>query len=431
MHKLPKVRKKIVINKIKSIKNNKLVNNFSYLALISLFQKILPFITIPYVVSTIGVEKFGLITFAYAIMSYFQLIVDYGFNAIATKDISLHRDDVKQYSKIFISIIFSKLALFIFSLLILFSLLYLIDSLFVDRFIYIFSIGLILNTVLFPAWFFQGMEEMKYIAIFTVIGRIIYTISIFVFIQNESDYLLIPLLNSISLVVIAMGSFYFVIKKFNIIFALPQSEDIKHYIKEGWHLFISFITNNLYSTINTILLGSLTNYTAVGIYSLAETIVGAFIQLIGQFNQVIYPHLAKYSQDRTKLIAQTRKYLKYFLIVLISISISVIISADFLVSMLFGENNEQSVLILRVLAIFITLSCMGGFYTRYMIIASKQKKVLKITFLSMILNLILIVPAILLFQGLGVAITRVTVGLYQVYLNTKENRELKLWSKSQ
>jgi len=414
-----------VINKIKSIKNNRLVNNFSYLALISIFQKILPFIAIPYIVMTIGVEKFGLITFSSAIIAYFQLIVNYGFDSIATKNISLHRDSKEQYSKHFLSVIISKLIMFIFSLFLLFLLLYLIDALYVDRFVYIFSIGLMFNAFLFPIWFLQGVEQMKYIAIFTVIGRIIYTASIFIFIQNESDYLLIPLLNSISYVIIAVGSFFFVVKKFQIIFKLPQFEDIKYYFKEGWHLFLSFITNNLYTTINTILLGSLTNYTVVGIYSLAETIMGAFIQIINQFNQVIYPHLAKYAQDKIKLAAETKKYLKYFFIVLISISISVIVLADLFISLLFGDNHEQSVLILQVLAISITLSGLGGFYTRFMILSSKQKKVLKITFSSMILNLILIVPLILLFQALGAAIAKVTVGLYQVYLNVKENKELR------
>ncbi len=415
-----------MINKIKSIKNSKLTSNFSYLIVIELFQKILPFVTIPYIVSVVGVEKFGLIIFAYAMMAYFQLIVDYGFNAIATKNISLQRNNIKQYSQIFLSVIVSKLIMFIISLLLLFLLLYTIDLLYAERFVYIFSIGLMISTFIFPIWFLQGMEEMKYIAIFTVIGRIIYTISIFIFIQNESDYILIPLLNSISLAVIAVASFYFVVKKFNIIFTVPRFEDIKYNFKEGWHLFLSFATTNLYTTTNTILLGSLTNFTAVGIYSLAATIAGAFIQLIGQFNNVIYPHLAKYAKNKIKLVVETKKYLKFYLIVLISISISVIIFSDLAIWILFGENNEESVLILQVLAITITLSSLGGFYTRYMIIVSKQKKILKITSLTMVLNIILIVPAILLFQGLGVAVTKLIVEMYQVYANVKANKELKL-----
>ncbi len=424
-----KVKNEMMINKIKSIKNNKLANNFSYLVFIQLFQKILPFVTIPYIVSTIGVEKFGLITFAYAVMAYFQLIVNYGFNEIATKDISLHRNNIKQYSKVFLSVVVSKLIMFMFSLLVLFLLLYVVDSLYEDRFVYMFSIGIMVSAFIFPIWFLQGIEEMKYIAIFTAVGRVIYTISIFIFIQNESDYLLVPLLNSISLIIIAVGSFFFVVKKFNIMFILPRFEKIKYNFKEGWYLFISYATNNFYTTINVILLGSFTDYKVVGIYSLAETIIGAFMQLIGQFNNVIYPHLAKYAENKIKLATETKKYLKYFLIVLISISVSVVMFADLSIWILFGENNGESVLILQVLAVTLTLSSIGGFYTRYMIIVSKQKKILKITSLTMVLNLILIVPAILLFQGLGVAVTKVIVETYQVFLNVKANKELKFRSK--
>jgi len=419
-----KVSDNTMINKIKSIKNNKLTTNFSYLIIIEIFQKILPFVTIPYIVSTIGVEKFGLITFAYAIIAYFQLLVDYGFNAIAVKNISLKRNSVKEYSKIFWSVVFSKLLMVIVSLIVLFFLIYTIDFLYIDRYVYIFSIGLIVSNFLFPIWFLQGVEEMKYIAILTIIGRILYTVSIFVFIKYENDFMLVPLLNSINLSVIAIVSFYFVIKKYKIPFLIPTVEDIKYYFKEGWHLFLSAATTNLYTTTNTILLGYFSNYSMVGIYTIAATVSGAFTQLIGQFNKVIYPHLSQYTHNREKLQIETRKYLKIYLSVLLALSILIFVFSDFLIYVLFGGNHQESVLILKVLAITLTLSSLGGFYTRYMIILAKQTEILKITTLTMILNFVIIIPSILIFQGLGVAITKVIVEAFQVYLNSKSNRSL-------
>lgn len=380
----------------------------------------------PYIVNTIGVEKFGLVTFSYAFMAYFQLLVEYGFNSIATKDISLYRGVREKYSQIFWTIMASKLIIFLLSLMILLVLLNYIDILSSNKYVYIFSLGLVFSRLLFPIWFLQGMEEMKYIAIFTVVGRTLYTISIFLFIENKNDFILVPLLNSISLILIALISYYFVVWKFKIIFLLPKKDKMMYYFKEGWYLFLSSVTTNLYTTTNTILLGSLTNYTAVGIFTLAETISSAATQLIGQFNKVIYPHLAKYANNKNKLVEEAKKYLKYYFIVLIILSSIIVVFADLFIWILFGEGNSESVVILQVLAITLTLSSLGGFYTRYMIINSKQKEVLKITFSTLILNFILIIPFILSLEGLGVALAKVIVESWQVLLNSKENKEIRI-----
>lgn len=417
-----------MIREIKRKLNNptikKLGTNFSYMAIIQIASKILPFITIPYIVATIGVEKFGLITFAYAIMAYFQMVVDYSFNVIGAKDVSINREERDAYSKIFWTIMIAKILMLILSLVIFFIVLYSFSSLNDEKMVYIFSLGLIFGQVLFPIWFFQGMEEMKYIAIFSIISKIFYTLAIFIFIRDADDYILVPLLNSISIVVLGIVSLYFILIKFNIKFILPDYKDLVYYFKEGWYLFLSFITNNLYTTTNTVLLGSLTNYSVVGIYTLAATVVGAFLQIIGQFNQVIYPHLARYSLDVEKLKKETRKFLKFYTIVLIIMSIFLGVSSKMIIEILFGQGHSDSILILQILSIILTLQSLGGFFTRYMIIRSKQKKVLKITFLTMIFNLIIIVPFIIFFQGLGVALSKVIVESFQVFLNIRNNQEI-------
>lgn len=72
------------------------------------FNYILPLITFPYLTRVLGPDKYGLITFAMAFISYFQLVTNYGFNLSASREIALNRDNDVKVSKIFSSVMTTK-----------------------------------------------------------------------------------------------------------------------------------------------------------------------------------------------------------------------------------------------------------------------------------------------------------------------------------
>ena len=101
-------------NLIKIRKNKeviRLVENFFSLSTLQVIGYLFPLITLPYLAKVLGVEKFGVIAFASAIVAYFQSIVDYGFNYTAVRDIAKQRDDIQLVSKIFSSIMTTKILL--------------------------------------------------------------------------------------------------------------------------------------------------------------------------------------------------------------------------------------------------------------------------------------------------------------------------------
>ena len=61
-----------------------LVENFFYLSLFQVACYIFPLLTIPYLARIIGTEGFGKIAFAAAVVSWIQIVVDWGFNYTAT-----------------------------------------------------------------------------------------------------------------------------------------------------------------------------------------------------------------------------------------------------------------------------------------------------------------------------------------------------------
>jgi len=402
--------------------NHKIISNFSYMFIIEMANYILPFLVIPYIVRIVGVEKYGIITFSYVIIAYFNLIVDYGFKLIIIKDISKFRNSPKKLSFLFWKMYISQGFLLLLSLTIFFIVINfpILES---NREIFIYTFLIVIGNFLFPIWFFQGIEKMKYLAIFDFLARLLYVSSVFIFIKQKSDFLYVPLLNGCSFILIGIISLIMIYKKHNLLFLFPNINQLKKFFKEGWHLFVSSLSVNLYSKFNILLLGIMSGYQSVGIYSLAEKVFGAVMKVIGILNVVFFPHLSAI-KNKLKLREEIQKLIIKYLIIVLPISFSLFIISTFLITLLFGENNQNSIFILKIMSFILIFAPFGQLFTNYLIIKKQNQIVTKITLLTMFFNMIIVFPMIYFFNEIGLGISVLIVQIFQVILNIYYNKEI-------
>ena len=96
------------------IKSTKEIEDTIYLYVLQIVDKIIPLLIIPYLMVTLGAEKYGYIGFSTAIVNYLLLIVEFGFNLSATKRVAVAKEQGKQeLSEVFFSTLWAKVLLLI------------------------------------------------------------------------------------------------------------------------------------------------------------------------------------------------------------------------------------------------------------------------------------------------------------------------------
>jgi len=394
---------------------HQLKSNFLSLTVLQAANYILPLLTLPYLVKTLGIEYFGLLAFATAIITYFRILTEYGFNATATKDISIHRENREKIIEIFSSVMSIKLSLLLLSFLLLNLLLFSFQKFETHWEIYLLTFGSVIGQTLFPVWFFQGMERMKYITYINLISKLISVLAIFVFVQEKSDIYLVPILFSIGGITSGIISLYLVYNKFNIPFKLQKRETLKTYLIDGWHVFLAHYYVSLYTTTNLLFLGLMTNNVIVGYYAIAEKIVLAIGGIFEPLNQALYPYLARKFKENFNLFVL---YLKGTSLLFIASSSALILFSEYfiegIVAIVKGTAEENITYLLSFFLLRVFTFPFGGLLSGSLIIMKKTRQYISVMNYTVLVNFLLVPIAIYYFQALGLIIAFLIVTFLHV-----------------
>ena len=286
-----------MINKIKNIANTedkkRLASNFFSLSVLQIFSYVLPLLTLPYLVRVLGVETFGLVAFATAFITFFNILVDYGFNLSATREVSIHRENKDKITEIYSSVLSIKFILIFVSFVIFSFIVFTFEKFSSHSMLYFITFISVIGQALFPIWYFQGMERMKYITIINIFSKVVFTIAIFVFVHEESDYLMVPLLTGLGILIGSLYALYIIKKDFHQKFVLQTIKTMMIHFKDSSQFFLSRVSVSIYTSANAFVLGLFTNNTMVGYYSIAEKLYMAIQSLYGPITQALYPYVAK------------------------------------------------------------------------------------------------------------------------------------------
>ncbi|WP_289050501.1 oligosaccharide flippase family protein [uncultured Psychrobacter sp.] len=376
---------------------NRLVKNFFSLSILKVINLILPFVTLPYLIKTLGLEKYGAIVLGLSLVAYFQSLTDYGFNLSATREIAKHRSSRKQLSFIYSKTQTSKLYLLLFSLSIIIPLIFIVPQFREDLLVYLFICLMLIGQSLFPEWFFRGMEQMGYITILDVIIKGGFTIGVFSLIKSPDDYWLYPFLFGSSYLFVAILSHILVIRKFRLKLYLVKPSKVIKALKLGFPLFINQFMPNFYNNTTTFLIGMLLGKQAAGLFGTIRQITNLLNVLNSVVSTVVFPYLVR-RQDKFGVFS------KLYLIGFIAISALITLVHKPIFEWIGINNTESSILFYILIVGIVFIATYSIYSTNYLISRGYDQIVMKITFGASIVGLLTSYPLISNFGIIGGAV---------------------------
>lgn len=400
---------------VKSLHNSvdarRVAGNFIWLSALQIANYIFPLITMPYLAKVIGVDGFGKIGLAAAIMVWIQAIADWGFNMTATRDVAQNKDNKEVVSHILSNVLWARFILMICSFVILVVLVLIIPRFREEWMVILATFLMIPGHILFADWFFVAIEKMKYITILNVLMKLIFTVAIFVFIKQPEDYILQPLFTSFGYVVSGTIALYYIIYKWGYGVYKPNIKETFTTIKNSTDVFINQLMPNLYNSFSTMLLGIFGGGYAVGILDGGSKFIRIGIQLQMTLSRTFFPFLS-------------RNIEKHQLFKRINISISFIAclllfcGAPLLVNIMLSPEFYSSISVIRIKAIGLFFNCICSIYgTNYLIIKHKERTVRKITVYCSIAGFIMSWPLVYFYSYIGASLT-VTLSLALLAIST-------------
>lgn len=283
----------MILNKIKL--DTSLMSNFFSLVILQGANYLFPLLTVPYLFKTLGVNTFGLITFTSAFIQYFVIITDFGFNLYGVQVVSANRNNKELRDTFFVNVLIAQFFLFMACLIIFLVIIYTFDKFYNERSLYLLSFISVFGSVMMPTWFFQGMEQMKYITKINVVTRTLAIIPIFFFVKTDADYLLVPFFYGLGGIASGSIALYVVSNNFDVSFNVSKTSylEIKKCLKDSSQFFLSRISVSLYTVSNSFILGLVLGNVVVGYYSAAEKLYMAIQSLYGSFTNALYPYMVK------------------------------------------------------------------------------------------------------------------------------------------
>ena len=315
-------------------------------------QMLFPLITFPYVCRVIEADGIGQINFFQSIISYISLFTCLGIPMYAIREIARDRNDVVQMNRTAMEILLLHSMLTLVGYAIVAILCLAVPQIQVNIPLFLILSLTIFFTAIGCEWFYQGIEDFKYITIRGLIIKTVSVVLLFIFVKSKTDLLYYGCYTVFG--VLGGNIFnFFRLRKYihreNIIFSELH---IKRHIKPVLKVFSFYVVTSIYLQLNTILLGFLKDALAVGYFAAATKVVQMLLRLAACLGSVMMPRashlIAENRENEFNHLIQ--KSYDFTLAISLPITIGLIFCASSLIMVLCGAKFDSSILPSQIIA---------------------------------------------------------------------------------
>ena len=326
---------------------NSLKKNVIYSSILTVSGYLFPLITFPYVTRVLGVNNIGICNFADSIVQYFIYFSMMGMMTVGIREVARTKGNLQALSNTFNSLLALNLIATVVAIILLLLCTTFVPQMYEHKEMFYIGTAKILANTLLVEWLFKGLEDFKYITARTIVIRGIYVLAVFIFVRDQSDYILYFALTSLMVVVNAVVNILYSKK-----FVKYSLKDISftNFLNPFFILGIYSLLTSLYTTFNVAYLGFVSNTIEVGYYTTATKLYTIIMSFFTAFTGVMLPRmstlLAEGKVDEFKsLTSKSVEVLLSFAIPLIAISE---ICAPQIIRIIAGEGYEGAIMPMRI-----------------------------------------------------------------------------------
>lgn len=406
--------------------------NFAYNIILAISQIIFPLVTFPYVTRVLGPKSLGTVSFIDSYAGYFILIAALGIPVYGVREIAKTKTE-KQHNKIFSEIFSIHLLLTVIAIVLYFLSLLFYPKLNTTINLFIWGGVMIFSCIFIGEWYFQGIGKFKFIAVRTMIIRLVSIIFLFLFVKDEKDTLNYFLIIVLAVLLNAAINFFYIKKdiKITIVYSLKK---LKHHFKPLFYIFFSRASVTLFLFLDTIILGFISSDENVGIFTTALKVTKIPIIVVSSLGVVLIPKLTEsfHLGDMKVFNELIRKSVNF----VISISIPILFfffstSSEIILAFAGKQYIDASVVIKILSPIVLIIGLSNIFSMQILTPMGKDKEVMLSVLLAIIICLVfdfLLIPSL---HEIGAAITNFlvesTIALTTFYFARKQLKNIINW----
>ena len=371
----------------------------------------------------LGVEEFGRFMFALSFTGIFLTFIDYGFNLLIVKEVSQKPESLKNWvssiinAKILLSIAFTIILIITLEIL-----KYPDDTFLIVGILWLsvifYSFGFFFNNV------FRGLNQFQYETYPTILLNAAQFVIVGVFLLLGFKALSVAIAYLLArMFYFAYSSYLLSLKVSKIPIAYNLSESIKS-LKIALPYGIHAILATLYFQIDTVFLSYFKGNAEVGYYQASMRILMATMIAYEVIVSAFFPVIAaSIKNDKEKFDKYALFLNKVVIYIGLVFGTGIFMFSKPMISLLYGAQYQNSIIIMQVLAVVIFLRFLGAGYALFITVVEGQKyRAIGVSLsvvVSIILNIILIPKLGAVGAAIASLITHVVLNSIYFYFSVK------------
>lgn len=353
----------------------KITTNFIYNVALTLSTYLINLVLFPYVSRVLGVDMVGKVGFVNDTIQYFSLFAMMGVATVGVREIAACGEDRERRSRVFSSLLSIVGLLTAVVMVVYLVAIFVVNRFQADRTLFIVGTGTLLFTSMLIEWFYQGLENFRYITIRSVLVKLIYAGTVFLTVRRPEDYLLYFALTVGAVVLNALINIGYSRRFATVSF---RNLEVKPYLKPVFSLGLYKVMVSMYTTFNVIYLGFVASNAEVGYYYAAKKLFYILLGLFSAFTAVMLPRMSSLVEKQQKEEFH-RKVGQTFDIVLaigIPLVVFLMMMAPQIIGLMSGPGYEGAILPMRIISPVLILSGMAQIWVIQILMPLKQDRII-------------------------------------------------------